>query len=427
MGIKKENLKKEKIKKDKTKKRKEKKRHKSVPHKKERSGLFRSGPVNRNHQEQVSPNYEGKTVEEYSHEDKPCPYAEHDTQDKTYKELEEYGNQEKYEEKNGYGGGEEGKGLKVKEGQKLTHKQLQMLETVAEEKQREPTNPLCKDPKQLFRSRQIVMTDNHCGHHGKFCHSKDPVPTEKIYEEQTIEVGIYIDRHLYKLMEEVLKTQDEGKVKEQLLRMVYSLFLQVEAFLMNPSFTSKGGFRISINGVRIYQDHGTLESEWDKQVNATHLLRSFQGFANKVNSKCDGDRDAYDAMVLLTGRYDFGDLMSEGSSIGYAFTGQICTIAPCITLTLRLDQDEPGKHELVMARLLAHEFGHLLGSDHDGDRPMNPYGVYKDSARVPCPHSENLMSPSVDMEMTTWSECTKKMIDAEFERRENKTLNCFFT
>ena len=28
---------------------------------------------------------------------------------------------------------------------------------------------------------------------------------------------------------------------------------QVEAFLMNPSFTSKGGFRISINGVRIYQ------------------------------------------------------------------------------------------------------------------------------------------------------------------------------
>lgn len=28
---------------------------------------------------------------------------------------------------------------------------------------------------------------------------------------------------------------------------------QVEAFLMHPSFTSKGGFRISINGVRIYQ------------------------------------------------------------------------------------------------------------------------------------------------------------------------------
>ena len=104
----------------------------------------------------------------------------------------------------------------------------------------------------------------------------------------------------------------------------------------------------------------------------------------------------------------------------------------------------------------------------------NPYGIYKDSPRVPCPQSENLMSPSVglsfdsimakseendqiyatkakrqfhailnvvgqstflclivfnftDMEMTTWSECTKKMIDAEFERREAKNFNCFFT
>ena len=136
---KKENkIKNEKTKKEKIKKRKEKKHHKSVPHKKSRSGLFRSGPVNRNHQEQVTPNYEGKTVEEYSHEDKPCPY-------------EEYGNHEIDEEKDGYGG-EGRKGLKVKEGQKLTHKQLQMLETVAEEKQREPTNPLCKDPNQLFRS-----------------------------------------------------------------------------------------------------------------------------------------------------------------------------------------------------------------------------------------------------------------------------------
>ena len=31
-----------------------------------------------------------------------------------------------------------------------------------------------------------------------------------------------------------------------------------------------------------------------------------------MNSKCDGDLDGYDAMVLLTGRYDFGDMMSEG-------------------------------------------------------------------------------------------------------------------
>ena len=27
-----------------------------------------------------------------------------------------------------------------------------------------------------------------------------------------------------------------------------------------------------------------------------------------MNSQCDGDRDGYDAMVLLTGRYDFQDM-----------------------------------------------------------------------------------------------------------------------
>ena len=80
----------------------------------------------------------------------------------------------------------------------------------------------------------------------------------KIYREKTIEVGVYIDRHLYKNMEEVfyvisvlypsfiylwsfvsdnaytasqvLKTGDEVKVKAQLLRMVHSLFLQVFQF-----------------------------------------------------------------------------------------------------------------------------------------------------------------------------------------------------
>merc|ERR1711974_459395 len=126
---------------------------------------------------------------------------------------------------------------------------------------------------------------------------------------------------------------------------------------------------------------------------------------------CDGDRDSYDAMVLLTGRYDFGDMGQPGGSIGYAFTGQVCTIAPCIALTLRLDNEEPGNHELVMANLLAHEFGHLLGSDHDGDKPMNPHGIYKgSSAVVPCPQSQFLMSPSVGMDIKTWSEVGSYML-----------------
>ena len=35
--------------------------------------------------------------------------------------------------------------------------------------------------------------------------SNNDISIYKIYEENTIEVGVYIDRHLYKRMEEVLK------------------------------------------------------------------------------------------------------------------------------------------------------------------------------------------------------------------------------
>jgi len=311
-------------------------------------------------------------------------------------------------------------GLRVKKGQKLSQKQLNMLES-ASQVRKTSTNPLCKEKPNLFRSRQIL----HYSRCGKdICKKKQPTPQKKIYRDKTIEVGVYIDRHLYKNMEEMLKTEDEVKVKAQLLRMVHSLFLQVEAFLMNPTFSSKGGFRIIINGITIYQKYGPLESEWDSQLMATQMLRKFQAFANKVNSQCDGDRDGYDAMVLLTGRYDYTD-MRPGGSIGYALTGQVCTIAPTVTLTLRLDKQ--GSHSLVMPRLLAHEFGHLLGSDHDGDVARGMHSIYKNQPRVPCPSGQSLMSPTVGMAMQTWSECTRKMIDAEFDRREAKKKNCFYT
>ena len=90
------------------------------------------------------------------------------------------------------------------------------------------------------------------------------------------------------------------------------------------------------------QKHGHLESQWDSIKKLNSLIWSFQGFANKVttcccvctklsselkyihtikesgmflvtlkvNNDCDADRDSYDAMVLLTGRYDFEEIKS---------------------------------------------------------------------------------------------------------------------
>ena len=132
----------------------------------------------------------------------------------------------------------------------------------------------------------------------------------------------------------VLKTQDKGEVRQKFLDMIHRLLLQVpfhlllvnllknrnkmcllqtEAFLMHPTLTSTGGFRISINGItilqvtsisfvivicamrmslnlnlnefhQVLQDYGQLQSEWDMVDSAAHLLRKFQLFANKASS-----------------------------------------------------------------------------------------------------------------------------------------------
>ena len=42
-----------------------------------------------------------------------------------------------------------------------------------------------------------------------------------------------------------------------------------------------------------------------------------------MNSQCDGDRDGYDAMVLLTGRYDYTDMRP-----GWAWTEPLETVSP---------------------------------------------------------------------------------------------------
>ena len=71
---------------------------------------------------------------------------------------------------------------------------------------------------------------------------------------------------------------------------------------------------------------------------------------------------------------------------------------------------------MVDGKLLAHELGHLFGSNHDGQK-----------GGAACQQNVNIMSPIVNPNMVSYSDCTRKMIDEEDEKRKRQKEDCLFT
>merc|ERR1719481_29206 len=277
-------------------------------------------------------------------------------------------------------------------------------------------NPLCASG--IKAKNQLKQ---NCGYKKHMvCRTKDPLPRTKKYSSKTIEAGVFIDHHLYEQMENIIG-YDSKKLKLAILKMVNRLFVQVETYLQHRTFSDRGGFRIRVNGVQWFKK--PVEN-WDEPAALTDVLKQFQGFCNKINLACDAEHKSYDAMVLLTGKYTYSEISSPTTSVGFAFTGAVCKIAPSLTVTIRIDND--GNPTQIMSKLVAHELGHLLGSDHDGDLSKGHYTSFK-GKRVPCPGDQNLMSPAVGMEMKTWSWCTKQMIGENLDARERNNFNCLLT
>jgi len=339
--------------------------------------------------------------------------------------MDDSGSDEYYDEVKDSKSKEEKSYAKMKNMNKISKSELEkIVKEINSDSEKDDPNPKCEKKPSKFRSTGIIYINTGCANPP--CRKKEPIPQKKAYTHRTAEIGVYIDKAMYDQVSAEIDNSDAAVVKKKIVEIVHSIFVDVENFLTHESFTSlPGGFKIAINGIHIYKEDNEYTRQWNSETTLVKVLNSFQNYAFEVNGACDAEQNSYDAMVLFTGRGDELRDVGRGRSMGYAYVGAICKIAPATVLTLRLDGR--GLHDQTTSRLLSHELGHLFGSDHDGSRARNSRSYYRDQGSVPCEAYKNLMSPSVGISMNTWSECTKNMIDKEDDERKKEGKDCFFT
>ncbi|XP_060526930.1 A disintegrin and metalloproteinase with thrombospondin motifs 12-like [Cylas formicarius] len=149
------------------------------------------------------------------------------------------------------------------------------------------------------------------------------------------------------------------------------------------------------------------EEEIDLTINrdAEKTLDSFCNWTQKINLPVESPQH-HDIALLLT-RYD---LCAEGESecglTGLAYIAGGCTEDQQCAIN-----EDCG---LVLAVIVAHEIGHLLGSSHDEEET--------DCAVQDTDESYYVMSPYVNLFTIRWSPCSKSMMKAFFD---NDLGECF--
>jgi len=252
------------------------------------------------------------------------------------------------------------------------------------------------------------------------CHFKWDNPEKNIYKERTIELGIAIDRFLWENMEGQVDGGDD-EVMEAMLTMLHSVIASTEAHLLHKSISASGGFRLVINGLFVWKDDSVPEA---KKIHDTitedELFTEFEDFVAKKNHPYDGYEESYDIMLLLSGAHKKFNIEDEGTDAGLSHVGSVCKVVCPLMLTIELKN---GTHLCNAGALLAHEMGHMLGAYHDGD-------LDRDRKVLNCPTDRYIMTPIQKSRLTEWSECSRRQIDSEYERREReepKHGNCFLT
>jgi len=250
------------------------------------------------------------------------------------------------------------------------------------------------------------------------CRIKEPNPKEEIYKTRTIELGIFTDKYLWNTMKEQVQGTDgdDEKVKKAMLEMIHSLFVITETFFLHPSISAEGEYHLVLNGITLFKDDSDpIVEAMHASKNTNDMLDHFEEYAKKKNDLYDGNANSYDMMILLSGSHANLNLPPGGDS-GLAGVGNVCEGEPVLMSTLSL---QDGMHLDNAGVLVAHEMGHMLGANHDGE-----------GKGVTCPLKQYIMTPTVWSSIKEWSTCSRKQFDESYVARQTRSEesgNCFFT
>merc|ERR1719383_1296953 len=224
-----------------------------------------------------------------------------------------------------------------------------------------------------------------------------------IYQENTIELAVITDPFLYNRVQR-LYFDDKGK-EEEVIKQIYSIVHEVlvsaQAFLLHPTISNEGGFRIQLNGLQILKEWGHFK-KMSERKELLPMLHDLANYLKVINHNWDGHYHSYDGVLLLTGRENYTD------GDGYSYIGHVCLVDCPIVSKLMLVEDHVHPN---MGHLIAHEIGHLLGADHD-------------ETTKTCTPGKFIMSSMVNISMHSWSECSRNSIAKVVEER-TKESNCF--
>lgn len=197
-----------------------------------------------------------------------------------------------------------------------------------------------------------------------------------------VELAIFVDRDLYRHMQENFPVDTD----EHIIQVVLAMINAVQLLYSDDSLGANIEFLIK--RLEILQ---TDPPDLERSYNIDRYLSSFCRWQTGENSQSDSDLLHWDHAVILTGLdvhvVDKNKKISA-QVVGLAPVSGMCKVMSSCTVN-------EGRHfESVF--VMAHEIGHNLGMRHDGSEAGNS-----------CSPGSYIMSPTLGSGKISWSPCSK--------------------